>query len=88
MSNLRPFGNKCIEESTTVLWKILVTLLGLSGDPAVIQRPHSNSAPQSNSAPGELRPLCPPRYVPDRDVIRNHNRVSQGSVKIVNKDGV
>ena len=39
-----------IEESTCD-----VTLLGLSASPAVIQCPHSDSAP------GEL---CPPRYAP------------------------
>jgi len=52
-SNLRSFRRKC-----TVLKEVLVTLLGLFGGPAMIRRPHSDSAP------GELRPPCPLRYDP------------------------
>ena len=52
-SNLKSFGSKC-----TVLKKVFVTLLGLYGAPAVIWRPHIDTAP------GELCPPCPPRYVP------------------------
>jgi len=59
--NLRPFGSKC-----TPLKKVIATLLGLSGvprshsaPPAVIRRPYSDSAP------GDLRPPCPPSLRPE-----------------------
>jgi len=45
-SKLRSFGSKC-----TVLMKVLVTLLGLFGDPLLTRRP-GNCAPLA----------CPPRY--------------------------
>jgi len=54
-SNLRSFGSKC-----TVLQKVhLWHCWDLSGPPAVIW------CPRSDSAPGELFPPCPPRYAPE-----------------------
>jgi len=52
-SNLRFFGSKC-----TVLKKVLVTLFGLFGAPAVIWCPHSDSAL------GVMFPSCPPSLRP------------------------
>jgi len=52
-SNLRSFGSKC-----TVLKKVLVTFLKLFDAPAVMRRPHDDSAP------GELFPLAPPSLHP------------------------
>ena len=52
-SHLRSFGSKC-----TVLKKVVVTLLGLFGVPAVIRCPHSDLAP------GELCPPWPPSLRP------------------------
>jgi len=43
----------------TYCTEVLVTLLGLFSAPAVIRRPHSESAP------GELCLSCPRRYAPD-----------------------
>jgi len=42
----------CIEESAC-------DIVDFPSPPAVIRRPHSDSAP------GELCPPCPPRYAPD-----------------------
>ena len=43
----------------TYCTEVLVTLLGLFSAPAVIRRPHSESAPE------ELCLSCPRRYAPD-----------------------
>ena len=58
-SNLSSFESKC-----TVLKKVLVTLLGLFGVPAPIQRHCSDLVPPSDSAPGELRPHFTPSLRP------------------------
>jgi len=67
-SKLWSFGSKC-----TVLKKVLVRLLGLLGapcshsaPPAVIRRPHSDSAP------GKLCPPFPPRYAPVIDSCKRY----------------
>jgi len=54
-SYLRSFGNKC-----TVLNNVLVTLLGLFGNPAVIRRPpHWFDAPIVTRCPGIVPPVPP-----------------------------
>jgi len=53
------FRKKC-----AVSKKVLVTLLGLFGAPAVIRHPHSDLGS------GNCGPCAPPRYVPAPDIIR------------------
>ena len=58
-SNLRSFGSKCtIEESTCDIVWTLRRPPHSSGAPAVIQRPHNDSAP------GKLCPFCHPSLHP------------------------
>ena len=80
-SNLRSFESKC-----TVLKKVFVTFLGLYGasyshsmPPAVIWRPHSDSAA------GELCPRCPPALHPwyHADLLRNHGLHCRGVTRAV-----
>jgi len=72
-SKLRYFGSNCI-----VLKKVLVTMLGLFGAPAVIRHSHNDLAP------GEL---CPPGYAPawsdkvfhEIEKLKNKNPLISGS---------
>jgi len=68
-SKLRSFRSKCIEESTCDIVGTFRRSPQTFGAPAVIWRPHSDSAP------GELCSPYPPRYAPvDNIQVLAHDR--------------